>query len=270
MPYAQNGDTSLYYETQGEESAPTVAFVCGIFYAHWMWNWVRDHLRDNFEVIVWDNRGAGKSDVPEGPYTMSQMAGDLEAILDDLGRESVNVVGASMGGMIALQYGLSYDRADTLSLLCTSHGGSEAIPIPPETQKRMYDVPEDLDQREAIRYKMSPAMTDEFERENEQTIEQIVDWRLDTDAPPRAQQAQGEAVEQFDVSDQLQEIDVPTLILHGTADRVLPVENGRQLHRGVPDSELKLFEGGSHLFFIERSDEVAERLRQFLDKHAGT
>lgn len=270
MPYAQNGDTSLYYETQGPTSAPTVAFVCGIFYAHWMWNWQKDRLAEDFEVVVWDNRGAGNSAVPDGPYTMEQMAGDLEAILEDLERESVHVVGASMGGMIALQYGLTYDRAATLSLLCTSHGGPDAVPIPPETQQRMYSVPDDLDQREAIRYRMSPAMTDEFESEKEKTIEQIVDWRLETDAPPAAQQAQGQAVEAFDVSDRLGEIDVPTLIMHGTADQVLPVENGRQLHDGIPESELELMEGDSHLFFIEQADEVADRLRRFLNKHAST
>lgn len=269
MPYAQNGETALYYETEGPASAPTVAFVSGIFYAHWMWKWQRERLSGDYEVLVWDNRGAGNSDVPEGPYTIEQMAGDLDAVLADLGRESAHVVGASMGGMIAMEYALGFDRAATLTLLCTSHGGPEAVPVPPETQERMYAVPEDLSPREAIRYKMEPAMTDEFAAENEELLDQIVEWRLETDAPPAAQQAQGQAVEAFDVSDQLGEIDVPTLILHGTADEVLPVENGRQLHEGIPDSDFERFSGGSHLFFIERADEVTARIRQFLDHHAG-
>lgn len=269
MPYAQNGDTALYYETAGPASAPTVAFVCGIFYAHWMWNWQRERLSDGYEVVIWDNRGAGNSDVPEGPYSIEGMAKDLDAVLEDLGQETAHIVGASMGGMIALEYALSYDRAATLSLLCTSHGGPDAVPVPPETQERMYDVPENLNPREAIRYKMDPAMSDEFAAENQELVDQIVDWRLETDAPPAAQQAQGHAVEAFDVSDRLEEIDIPTLILHGTADEVLPVENGRQLHDGIPDSTFERFAGGSHLFFIEQADEVTDRLRQFLNHHAG-
>lgn len=286
MPYADNDGVSLSYEvvepTDGagesdgaDESTDgsadgtdpeTVALVEGLGYGRWMWNWQRDRLADEgYRVVVWDNRGAGDSDAPEGPYTIAEMASDLEAVLADAGIERAHVVGASMGGMIAQQYALDYDRAASLGLLCTSHGGEDAHDVPPETQARMFDVPDDADEREAIRYKMAPAMTDEFREANDDLISDIVDWRLDSDASDDAREAQAAGVMAFDASDRLDDIEIPALVAHGTADEVLPVENADLLHEKLPNSRLAIFEGGPHLFFLERADEVNDRLVEFLD-----
>jgi pimeloyl-ACP methyl ester carboxylesterase len=282
--YADNDGVSLYYEVDGPEGGPadasssgaaaaggddsdpppTVVFVEGLGYGRWMWQWQADPLAEEYRTVVFDNRGTGDSDVPAGPYTIAEMAGDLEAVLADAGVESAHVVGASMGGMIAQQYALDYDRAESLALLCTSHGGDEAVPTPPETQERMFGVPADADEREAIRYKMEPAMSDEFWTANDDLIEQIVDWRLAGDAPPTGREAQAAGVAGFDASDEVGDIEIPTLLLHGTDDRVLPVENSRLLHEKLPNSELETFAGGPHLFFIEQADAVTDRLRSFL------
>jgi pimeloyl-ACP methyl ester carboxylesterase len=282
--YADNDGVSLYYEVDGPEGGPadasssgaaaaggddsdpppTVVFVEGLGYGRWMWQWQADPLAEEYRTVVFDNRGTGDSDVPAGPYTVAEMAGDLEAVLANAGVESAHVVGASMGGMIAQQYALDYDRAESLALLCTSHGGDEAVPTPPETQERMFGVPADADEREAIRYKMEPAMSDEFWTANDDLIEQIVDWRLAGDAPPTGREAQAAGVAGFDASDEVGDIEIPTLLLHGTDDRVLPVENSRLLHEKLPNSELETFAGGPHLFFIEQADAVTDRLRSFL------
>jgi len=272
MPYADNEGVSLYYEVDGgpEDGGPddpeTVALVEGLGYGRWMWNWQRDRLADEgYRVVVWDNRGAGDSDAPEGPYSIAEMASDLDAVLADAGIDRAHVVGASMGGMIAQQYALDYDRAESLGLLCTSHGGDEAYDVPPETQARMFDVPDDADEREAIRYKMKPAMTEQFWNANDDLISDIVDWRLESDASDAAREAQAAGVMAFDSSDRLDEIDVPVLVAHGTADQVLPVENADLLYEKLPKVQLAIFEGGSHLFFVERADELNDRLVAFLD-----
>src|SRR6056297_2952574 len=121
MPYADNDGVSLYYEVDdpAEADAPnrgegpdgadpeTVALVEGLGYGRWMWRWQRDRLADEgYRVVVWDNRGAGDSDAPEGPYSIAEMASDLDAVLDAVGVDRAHVVGASMGGMIAQQYAL--------------------------------------------------------------------------------------------------------------------------------------------------------------------
>lgn len=267
MHTVERDGVELAYERRGAaaDDADSVVLVEGLGYGRWMWRWLADRLGDDYDLLLPDNRGTGDSDAPEGPYSIAGMAADLEAVLADAGVDDAHVVGASMGGMIALRYALDFDRTRSLALLCTSHGGDEAVPTPPETQQRMFSVPDDADEREAIRYKMRPAATESFFESETELIERIVDWRLDSDAPPHAREAQGAAVAAFDAAADLDEIAVPTLVLHGDADRVLPVENGRQVAEGVPEAEYEEFAGGPHLFFVESADRVNDRVAAFLD-----
>jgi len=265
MPIATNDGTELYYEAGGPPDGETVAFVEGLSYGTWMWNWQREALESEYRTVVWDNRGTGRSDAPEGPYTAAEMASDLEAVLRDARVERAHVVGASLGGMIAQQYALDYDRTRSLSLFCTSPGGAEAVPIPEETRAKMLAVPDGLDEAETVRYRMKPAFTDRFWAENPDVIDRIVDWRLDTDPSDEAYEWQAAAAAAFDASDRLGELDLPALVLHGTGDRVLPVENGRLLAEQLPDARFEAIEDGPHLVFVERADQVNDRLREFLD-----
>ena len=268
MPFAENDGVALAYERVGNPDGETVVFVEGLGYGRWMWRWQRDAFAEEYEVVLWDNRGTGESATPEGPYTVGEMAADLEAVLAAAGVDGAHVVGASMGGMIAQRYALEYDRAETLSLLCTTPGGPQEVPIPEDTLERMFGVPDGYDEREAIRYKMQPAMTDGFWDANDDLIEDIVDWRLEMDASDQAREWQGDAVETFDVSDRLDDLTLPTVILHGERDRVVPVGNGRLLAQGIPGATFETFdEGGSHLFFIERAADVNDRLRSFVAAH---
>lgn len=267
MQTADHDGVAIAYEERGLDpaEAETVVLCEGLGYGRWMWNWQADALAESYHVVLWDNRGTGESDVPEGPYTIDQLAGDLEAVLDDADVEEAHVVGASMGGMVAQRYAIAEDRARSLALLCTSPGGPDAVPTPESTLARMFSVPDDADEREAIRYKMAPAVSDGFIEENPELVERIVDWRLDSDAPPSARESQAAAVQAFDASDELDGVDVPTLVSHGTDDQVLPVENGELLAEAISGADAEFVEGGSHLFFIEESGRVNDLLVEFLD-----
>lgn len=265
MPRAEHDGVGLAYERAGTPSGETVVFVEGLGYGRWMWNWQREALADEYDLLLWDNRGTGESDTPQGPYTIPEMAGDLAAVLDAAGVDGAHVVGASMGGMIAQEFAIEYDRAETLTLFCTTPGGPDAHPTPDATVERMFAVPDGLDQRESIRYKMRPALTDGFWAEQEATVDRIVEWRIESDAPGRARAWQATAVEKHDASDRLDRIDVPTLVMHGERDEVVPVANARLLAAGIPEATLvTVDEGGSHLFFVERAETVNGRLREFL------
>jgi pimeloyl-ACP methyl ester carboxylesterase len=263
MATATNDGIELYYEVDGARDGPTVALIQGLGYGRWMWHWLREALAPEFELLLPDNRGTGRSDTPEGPYTMAQLASDLESVLADHGVEEVQLVGASMGGMIAMQHALTYDRASRLVLLCTTPGGPEAIPAPEEVQARIVDAPADLDEREMIRYKMAPAVSDEFFERDEELVERIVDWRLEQDAGEAGKAAQLGAVDEFDVSDRLDELTHPAVVVHGTADRVVPVENAALLE-ALPNGSVERIDGGHHLFFIEERETVNERIRTVL------
>jgi len=284
MPTATNDGVAIHYEVDdpadgerppGSRSSPErssdgaepVVLLEGLGYGRWMWRWLRERLADEYRVLVPDNRGTGDSDAPEGPYTMAEMAADVEAVLADAGIDRAHLVGASMGGMTAQQYALAFDRAATLSLLCTSHGGEEAVPMPEETAAVIFEVPDGVDERETVRRRMAPAVSDGFYDWDPELVERIVDWRLEQDATEAGRDAQAAAVQAFDASDRVGEIDVPALVLHGDADRVVPVENGRTLHETLPDGELVVVDGGPHLFFLEEPDRIADRIRAFLASH---
>lgn len=264
MPTVEHDGVEIAYEVRGEDGVPTVVFCEGLGYGRWMWQWQAEALADEYQLLLWDNRGTGESAVPDPPYSIAEMAGDLEAVLDATDTDTAHVVGASMGGMVALQYALTYDRAESLTLMCTSPGGDDAVPTPDETMARMFSVPEEATEREAIRYKMAPAVTDGFMETHPDLIESVIDARLDSDAPPHAREAQAGAVAAFDVADRLDELTLPTLVMHGTADRVLPVENSDLLLDGIDTADSMIVEGGSHLFFIEDADRVNEQLTTFL------
>ncbi|MFD1565168.1 alpha/beta fold hydrolase [Haloarchaeobius amylolyticus] len=287
MPQATRDGVSIYYEYErrdGEGMAPVV-FVQGLGFGRWMWRWQREAVADRYDVIAPDNRGTGRSDVGLPPlvprlpgmlrglvllklagYSMSGLAADLEAVLDDAGIYNAHIVGASMGGMIAQRYAVEYTRAKSLTLCCTSHGGPDAAPVPEETQEHMFETPDGATERGIIRHRMRPAFTERFTNRNPHLMDQIIEWRLEQDADEPAREAQAAAVQSFDVSERLGRVRVPTLILHGTDDRVVPVENARLLEEKLPNSQLELIEGGSHLFFIENDDLVNEYLLEFLDE----
>ena len=192
------------------------------------------------------------------------MAADAAAVLDDRGVDAVHVCGASMGGMIAQELALADDRVASLTLLCTSPGGEDAAQTPAEVQEHIFSAPEDADPRERIRYLMEPAVSDGFYEREPELVERIVDWRLAGDATPAGREAQAAAVAAFDASDRLGDLSVPTLILHGIEDRVLPVENADLLAELLPHAEVELFEGGPHLFFVEERERVNDRIGSFL------
>lgn len=264
MPSVTRDGVTIDYAVDGDPDGPTVLLLEGLGYGRWMWRWLAEALADDYEVLRPDNRGTGDSDAPEGPYTVAEMAADAGAVLDDRGVDAVHVCGASMGGMIAQELALADDRVASLTLLCTSPGGEDAAPTPSEVQEHIFSAPEDADPRERVRYLMEPAVSDGFYDREPGLVEEVVDWRLAGDATPAGREAQAAAVAAFDASDRLDGIDVPTLVLHGTADRVLPVGNADLLAELLPRAEVELFDGGPHLFFIEERGRVNDRIRSFL------
>ncbi|PSP79058.1 3-oxoadipate enol-lactone hydrolase [Halobacteriales archaeon QS_1_68_20] len=288
MPVVRNGGVSVAYEATSPSDVETVAFVEGWSYGRWMWRWQREALPE-YQRIVVDNRGTGDSEAPglgmpgllgklpeairqpliyllhSEKYTIPQMAADLEVVLADAGVERAHVVGASMGGMIALQHALTYDRTASLTLMCTTAGGDMENLIPEDTMAHLESVPEGLSERERIKYLMEPATTEAWREDNADLLDRIVDWRLRQDASVPAREAQAVGQIGWDVRDRLGEVDVPTLVMHGTGDRVVPFERGQVLAEGL-DCEFEVYEDAPHLLFIERAEEINDRLRAFLSE----
>src|SRR5262249_20262576 len=100
MPYTTSSDGArLHYEVHG--AGDSVLLIMGLGSNAYGWHRSIPWLAERYEVIAFDNRGTGRSDVPAGAYTIGQMATDAAAVLDAAGRQQAHVIGASLGGMIA-------------------------------------------------------------------------------------------------------------------------------------------------------------------------
>ncbi len=265
MPFAISWDARIYYEVRG--SGPPLALVEGLGYAMWMWILQIEDLSRDHKVIVFDNRGVGKSDKPQYLYTMDLFAEDLKAVLDSTGTDSAHVLGVSMGGMIAQQFALKYpQRVRSLILVATHHGGRDIDPPPEETVRAMFGPPPPhiKNERDLYRYRMSYAFSKEWIESNRDLLERLIEHRIREPQPYEAYINQAMAVAGFDASASISRIECPVLIINGENDRVVPVSNAFKLHSKIKGSSLVIFRGAGHVVNIERSAVFNSIVRSFI------
>src|ERR1700752_4587568 len=136
MPFAEDDGVKIYWEELGQ-GAPLL-LIMGLGWASYLWHRTRPVVAQRYRTITLDNRGVGRSDVPEGPYPIAVMASDAAAVLDAAGVESADVFGVSMGGMIAQEFALQYPkRVRSLILGCTAAGGPTAVRAEPEAAQML-------------------------------------------------------------------------------------------------------------------------------------
>jgi pimeloyl-ACP methyl ester carboxylesterase len=244
---------SLYYEQAG--SGETVAFVGEAGYGAWQWGWQHDAVAGPFEALVWDLRGTGRSDAPADSYDIDTLAADLEAVLSDSEARRAHLVGAGLGGMVALRHAREYDRTATLSLFGTAPGAA----IDEDAFRALH-----AEDEERLRESLAGAFSESFR--DREIIEQICKWRAQEDASAAAFDAQSTAALEFEPGP-LYEQQLPTVVYQGLDDPVVPVAAGRQLAADLPRGTFEAVEG-RHLCFIEHARAVNDRLVTFLDEHA--
>jgi len=256
VPTTTHEGVTLYYDRAGR--GETVAFVGEAGYGAWQWGWQYDRVAGPFEALVWDLRGTGRSDAPPGPYEVDTLADDLEAVLAAAGARRAHLVGAGLGGMVALRHARRHDRTATLSLFGTAPADERV------TEHALRDLHAPADDPEALRESLRGAFSADFLAETK-LIEQICEWRAEEDAGREAFEAQVGAALAFEAGP-LHEVDLPVLVCHGLDDPVVPVDVGRELARELPRGAFEAVEG-RHLCFVEHSRAVTDRLLEFLDGH---
>ena len=269
MPTVTVSDISIYYETHGE--GEPLLLVMGYGGNCRWWNTQIPSLSQEYRVVAFDNRGAGRSDKPDVPYTIEMMAADTAGLLEALAIDAAHIYGVSMGGMIAQELTLRHpDKVISLILGCTTPGGPNSILADAETLTFLFDTErrKRLTQEEDARETLPYLFTQEFMDKNPELMDAVVASMLEYDVTPiHGYQRQGEAIMRFNAYDRLTEIKAPTLVIAGTADRLIPVENSRLLASRIPDAELVILEDVGHGFFTEALEEASKAVLAFLGRH---
>jgi 3-oxoadipate enol-lactonase len=265
--HASNGDVILAWEEVGD--GPPVLLIHGLGYDRRGWGPAPRILADTFRMVTFDNRGVGDSGAPPGPYSTATMAADALAVLDDARVERVHLVGTSLGGMVAQELALSWpDRIETLVLTATTPGGDDGVPMPQRSVELFAEFGEDPSQVN-LRRIVENSLSAQTVATRPELVAEIFDYRLNH--PPRLDgwHAQAAAGRTFASLSSLHELDLPTLVIHGTDDNVVDYRNAALLVRAIPGAELVSLPDAGHLCFWERPSEFASTVRAFVERHSS-
>jgi len=212
-------------------------------------------LSKRFMTVLFDNRGAGRTDVSDRSYTIRLFADDTAGLMDALGISRAHVLGISMGGRIAQELVLNYPgKVEKLVLCSASCGGKEAVPPSAEIRRML------AADRSAAAH---AAVTEDFVKNNSDVVEATRRRVLKAPISDEAYRRQMSASLESHTYDRLSQIRVPTLILHGRKDVLFPPENGRILAEAIPGAELVYFERSGHAL-LEEMEEVINAVMSFL------
>lgn len=250
MPYTRVNGVELYYEEHGV--GEPMLLIMGFGGNTEAWASQIPELSRHFHVIAFDNRGAGRSEKPEGPYSMEVFADDAAGLLRYLGVDSAHVFGVSMGGMIAQHLALRHpDRVRTLILGCTTPGGPQAVSPSAEVIAAFQAGGQEGDPRKAAEIGFFYMYSDEYLSQNREVLLDRAERLAHLRAPEVGLRGHFQAVMGHNAFDRLHEIRVPTLVLTGDADPLVPPENSRLIASRIPGARLVEFPGMKHGFFIE-------------------
>jgi pimeloyl-ACP methyl ester carboxylesterase len=264
MPKVTVRGVGLYYEEHGR--GEPLVLVPGFGTGLWIWYRQVAAFAERFRTIVFDPRGVARSPADDEPFTMRDLAEDLAALLGELQVESAHVLGASFGGFVAQEFALAHPaRTRSLVLCCTSYGGAGHRPPSPETLQAIAST-KGLNTEERVRENWALAFSQGFAGEHPEEVERVINLRAENVVPEHAYTRQLHAAVAFDAAARVGAINVPTLVITGDEDAIVPHENSLNLAASIPGATLRVIEGGSHAFFIERAEEFNRAVVEFIEQ----
>jgi pimeloyl-ACP methyl ester carboxylesterase len=253
--------TELHYERRG--AGEPLLLVQGMtgHSLHWGEPFLSALERD-FELVLYDHRGVGRSAPFDAPFTIADLAADAAELLEALEIERAHVLGISMGGMVAQELALTApERVETLTLGCTYSGGEGSRftddAIVQDIAAAILSGDAERKIRTGWSYNVSPAYA-----AGEGNLERFTEVAELYPVPLAIVIAQVQAILAHDTSARLAQIVAPTLVVHGSEDQLLPVTNGELIAGRIPGARLELLEGVGHLFFWEQPERAAQLIAE--------
>ena len=248
------------YEIRGE--GPWLAMSHSLACNLSMWDEQANLLSHKFKVLRYDTRGHGQSSAPPGPYTLGQMADDVNALFDALGIRRAHWVGLSMGGMIGQTFALKYPGVFQSMVLADT--SSRLPPNAAELWGERVRIAREQGMEPLVEPTLARWLTEPFRNTRKDVVERIArDIRA---TKPEGYAGACEAIVKLDLLDRLKEIDCPTLVIVGEQDPGTPPEMARLIHQNIPASELVEIPSAAHLANIEQPEAFNRALLSFLDR----
>jgi 3-oxoadipate enol-lactonase len=264
MPTVDAGNVQLSYERSG--AGPPLLLIMGLSGTLLHWGEpLMEELRGDFDTIVYDHRGVGASSRVEEPFSIADLARDAAGLLGALGVESAHTMGISMGGMIAQELALAHpELVRTLTLGCTYCGGpGSSLPPQPELGAAIMSG----DRERAIRAMWEANVSARFAQDDE-AYARFRAIGTERAVAVAVTMEQLSAITRHDTSARLGTLAMPTLVVHGTDDAIIPVENGRIVAGLIPEARLEIWPDTGHLYFWEQPQRSAEAVREHALVHA--
>jgi pimeloyl-ACP methyl ester carboxylesterase len=254
------GDAGLYWERSG--AGEPLLLIQGMSGTHLTWGEpFLSRLEADFDCVVFDNRGIGNSAEVSAPFAITDLAADALAVMDAAGLETAHVLGISMGGMVAQELALAQpDRVRSLTFGCTYCGGPGSSLIAPEDAGPLLEAMASGNLDRALEAMYAVNLSPTFRADESH----YADFTAMASALPARQQTvqlQIQALYGHDTQASLGEIAAPTLVVHGTEDKMIPVANGELIASLVPDARLEILDGVGHMFWWEQPERSAELVR---------
>jgi pimeloyl-ACP methyl ester carboxylesterase len=269
--FAKANGLELCYDTFGDRHAPPLLLIMGLGAQMILWDdgFCAALADRGFFVIRFDNRDIGKStrisgEAPplpkllekaltgkpiEAPYTLRDMANDAVGLLDALGIKRAHVVGASMGAAITQELAIHFPNRLLTATCIMGSSGDPRLPPPTQEALEVLMSPSPTDKEAFLerflwtwRVLRGSAFPETEERERARAL-RIFERGLN---PPGVARQLAAIFASGDRTKALPGVRVPTLVIHGTADPLVPVEGGRAIAAGVPGSKLVEIEGMGH------------------------
>lgn len=259
-----DGRTRLYWESAG--SGDPVLLIHGLGLSGGAWWRTVDALAPSMRVVTFDHRGIGQSASAIRAYTTEAMADDAVSILDALAIDRVHVYGFSLGGMVAQQVVLRHPERVQSLVLGGTHSGGRRTGLPgPDVIAfflRRAKMPSEEAAWASVPYNYGPrSRAEQVDR-----IAEDIERRLQNPFNEQAYQAQLVAASLHNCYGRLERIRVPTLVVHGARDRIIPVANAHRTAERVPGAELKILEDAGHLYPSEQPG-ADEAIGKFFAAH---
>ena len=264
MPVATINDISINYKLEGDGDE-TIVLINGLADDLETWAYqMDDFLAAGYRVLRLDNRGIGASSKPAGPYSSRMLADDAKALVDQLGITDFHLMGVSMGGMIAQEYALAYGS----DLRSVTFGCTYAAPGP--FCSRMFAMWQDMAPVLGVPFIMRDvtlwAFTVPFFSQRGAELAEFEQAMRYMDQPVHAYLAQLAVIQQHDTTGRLAGIAVPTLVLAGERDILIPVSLSQELHKGIAGSEWQTVQGG-HACLWEHPASFNNAVADFVRRH---